>query len=313
MAEILFSNSWILIFIFFLHAEFFIYLCYNSNSVIVGSLKTFSFKHFSDNHSLVNINNIYFIFFVISLIFWANKTPEVSYILWLSTPIIYTVNNFFEKIINFKINSNIYLVLPSFLFFLILLTFVHSFLSLFFFIELYGVLYYFFFLTSYNFTIQSLLRYKNGLLMLLWNNFLTTLFLSLGCILLLKSCGTTIFLDFKLITVDCLGILLFMFGLFWKLGLPIFHFFKLEVYKYLIKENIFLFSSLTILINFFIFYIFFSQTIVFSIIYSYNIIFIVVMVCIVILIVNLKSFNILQFIALSGVFTITTILTIFIL
>ena len=177
--------------------------------------------------------------------------------------------------------------------------------------ELYGVLYYFCFLTSYNFTNQTILKYKNGLLLLLWNNFLTTFFLSLGCILLLKEYGTTNFLDFNFIVSDTFSIFFFMIGLFWKLGLPIFHFFKLEVYRYLLKENVFLFSSLTILINFIIFYFFFHQNIVFSIIYSYKFIFIMILVCIVLLIVNLKIFNFLQFFALSGMFTLTTVLTIF--
>lgn len=313
MAEILFSKWCILLFILFFHSEFFIYLCYNFTFLTVGSLKTFSFKHFSDNYSLININKAYLIIFVISILFSSTKTQEFSCIIWLITPIIYIINNFFEKLINFKINNNIYLVLTSFLFFLIFILFINSFLTLFFFIELYGVLYYFFFLTSYKFTIQTLLKYKNGLLMLLWNNFLTTLFLALGCIFLLKDCGTTLFLDLKLVTLDYLSIVLFMFGLFWKLGLPIFHFFKLEVYKYLIKENVFLFSILTILINFCIFYIFFNQSIVFSMLYLYNFISLVVMICIIIVIINIKTFNILQFFALSGILTLTTILTIFIL
>jgi hypothetical protein len=149
------------------------------------------------------------------------------------------------------------------------------------------------------------------LLLLLWNNFLTTFFLALSCILLIKSSGTTSFDDLNFIFLDIYSIFFFMIGLFWKLGLPIFQFFKLEIYKYLVKENVFLFSTLTILINFFIFYVFFSQTVVISLIYSHKFIFMIVLSSVPLAILNLKSFNILQFFALSGVFTLTTILSIF--
>ena len=127
---------------------------------------------------------------------------------------LFFVNNIFEKLVNYKLNNLTYIILPSFLFALLFLQLVESFLTFFFFIELYSVLYYFFFLTSYNFSNQTILKYKNGLLLLLWNNFLTTFFLALGCILIIRSCGTTTFNDLNFISLDTYSIFFFMIGVF---------------------------------------------------------------------------------------------------
>ncbi len=308
----MFSKISILIFLLFFHAEFFVYLCFNSSILFVKNLKLLTLNQGLNIFSSLNINKVYFFILFIFLLFWPYKNYGLGWIVFLSILIFYIVNNIFEKLVNFKLDGIVYLVIPSFVLLLLCSLFINSFLTLFFFVELYGVLYYFFFLTSYSFTNQTILRYKNGLLLLLWNNFLTTFFLSLSCILLLKTSGTTIFTDFNFTVVENYKILLFIIGLFWKLGLPIFHFFKLEVYKYLIKENIFLFSTITILINFFIFYIFFCQNIIFSLVYSYKFISFVLLFCIALVINSLKIFNLLQFFSVSSILTLTTTLSIFI-
>lgn len=313
VAEVLFSKGFFLFIIFIFHAEFFFHICYTPVISLLKSIKIFSFNQNLNNISLTNLNKIYFFFLFVFLMFWKNINFPLSLGFFFAFIFLFFINNIFEKLVNYKLNSIIYITLPSFFFALFFLNFVDSFLMLFFFIELYGVLYYFCFLTSYNFSTQTVLKYKNGLLILLWNNFLTTFFLTLSCILFIRNYGTTTFIDLNFILLDVYIVLFFMIGLFWKLGLPIFHFFKLEIYKYLVKENVFLFSTLTILINFFLFYIFFSQIIVISLLHSYKFISIIVLFGILLLLINLKSFNILQFFALSGIFTLTTILTIFLI
>lgn len=309
----MFSKIFILFFVFVFHAEFFFYVCYTPVISLLKSVKIFTLNQNLNNLSITNTNKVYFLFFFISLFFWKEANLQLSSVFFFAFIFLFFINSIFDKLIGFKLNSIIYLTIPSFLFALLFLNFIDSFLIFFFFVELYGVLYYFCFLTSYNFSTQTVLKYKNGLLILLWNNFLTTFFLALSCILLLKNYGTTNFIDLNFMLFDFYSIFFFMVGLFWKLGLPIFHFFKLEVYKYLVKENVFLFSILTILINFFLFYIFFSQTIVLFLAYSYKVFLIIIFVSILLLILSLKSFNILQFFALSGIFTLTTILTVFLI
>lgn len=309
MAEVLFHKVFVVTFIFSLYTELFVWICY---SPIVCLSKVFKVSNLTQNLNNITINNlniVYFILLFILLLFWRDYSVFTNWLVILSG-VFFFINNIFEKLVKFKTNSIIYIIIPCFLFTLLLLSFVDSLLVLFFFIELYGVLYYFFFLTSYNFTTQTILRYKNALLLLLWNNFLTTIFLTIGCFFLLQDFGTTSFVELNIVMGADWGLYFFVVGFFWKLGLPTFHFFKLEIYKYLLKENVFLFSTLTTLINFLLFYLVFSKTAVFSVICSINFFIILVSVTILLIILNLKNTNILQFFALSGVFTMTVVTTI---
>jgi len=143
-----------------------------------------------------------------------------------------------------------------------------------------------------------------------WNNFLTTFFLALGCFYMLKEEGTTDFYELSLLRSDLYPIYFFAVGLFWKLGLPLFHFFKVEVYKYLLRENVFLFSIITTIINTVLLIVFVSQPVVFNTIYLNNFLVIILVFSIILAIVNLNLSNILQFFAFSGVFTLATVLTV---
>ena len=314
MAEILFSKIFIVSFILFLHLESFYYLCYSPvvflNKVLKIS-KTNQVQFFLINQKS---SSVYLFIVFLSLFFYKSSSVILISLLFMSCVFLFKVSGTLDKLyLKNSPNNIIYLVLPSFILFLYILFFIKSLLTLFFFIELYGVLYYFCFLTSYNFTNQTILKYKNGLLLLLWNNFLTTFFLGLGCFFLAKNSGSTDFVELTLLRSNFLSIYFFLLGVFWKLGLPLFHFFKLEVYKYLLKENVFLFSIVTTLTNIIILYVCFTQPVFFSVVYSNNFLSIILLFAINLALVNLKLVSFLQFFAFSGVFTITTILTIFLI
>lgn len=297
-----------------LQIEFYYYLCY---SPVIFLSKLLKVSKTNQNQNMLvnqNTNNIYLFVLILSLLSTRNGNFCAINIIILFILLIFRVSIFLDKFnLNKLTNNSIYLVLPSFGLFFIFLHFVNSFITLFFFIELYGVLYYFLFLTSYSFTSQTILKYKNGLLLLLWNNFLTTFFLAFGCFILTRFSGSTNFFELSILETNSAGIYLFLFGLFWKLGLPIFHFFKLEIYKYLLKENVFLFSILTTIVNVFLFFICFTQPVIFTSIYINNILFFVLIFGILLSILNLKLSNFLQFFALSGVFTLTTVLSVFLI
>jgi hypothetical protein len=162
-----------------------------------------------------NLNSIYFGIFLLSIFFIKYSVSGLSSLLILVIIYLLKVNSSLEKLETTLVSNNtIYLILPSFAAFTFLLFFIESFLTLFFFIELYGVLYYFCFLTSYNFSNQTILKYKNGLLLLLWNNFLTTLFLALGCFFLVKNSGSTNFSELFYLSTSSCGIYFFIFGFF---------------------------------------------------------------------------------------------------
>lgn len=314
MAEVLFNNVIMVAFIFFLQLEAFYFVCYSpviNLSKAIKITKTGSTRTFLNS---VTSNGYYFLLFFLFLFFFKTPSSNVITLLVLAVIFLSKVDLALSKF-NTSVQSNniIQFITPTFVSFFFLLFFIKSFLTFFFFIELYGVLYYFCFLTSYNFTSQTILKYKNGLLMLLWNNFLTTFFLGLGCFFMLKNSGSTSFTELQFLQVDKTAVMFFLIGLFWKLGLPLFHFFKLEVYKYLLKENVFLFSILTTLMNVILFYFCFTQPSIFSIIYEYNILLLVVIFAITLLIINLKLTNLLQFFALSGVFTLSTVLVVFLI
>lgn len=310
VAEVLFSKVYLLAFLLVLQVEFYFYLCYNPVIFLSKVLKVTKLNQ----TSLVNqnLNHPYCVILILSILGMKGGEGCAVNLLLLACIFFWKLSSVLDKFPSDRsVNNSIYLVLSSFGIFLVFLFFIQSFLVFLFFIELYGVMYYFLFLTSYSFTSQTLLKYKNGLLLLLWNNFLTTLFLSLGCFMLMRFNGSTNFYELSFLNVNALAVYTFLLGLCWKLGFPIFHFFKLEVYKYLLKENVFLFSTLTTVVNITLLYICFTQPVIFQSIYLYNFLFLVLIFAILLLILNLKLTNFLQFFALSGAFTLTTIVSVF--
>jgi hypothetical protein len=301
-------------FVLYTQLEVFFFLCYNPIILLNKSLKLIKSNQTQSVLTTSVTNTPYFILFFILFFFIKSNSVIILSLFTFSIIYLFKVSQLLEKVTNTITSNNIvYLVLPTFVSFLYLLIFVKSLLTFFFFIEIYGVLYYFLFLTNYQFTNQTILKYKNGLLFLLWNNFLTTLFLGLGCLFLAKNSGSTAFSELIFLEIDNKSIYFFLIGLFWKLGLPLFHFFKLEVYKYLLKENVFLFSIITTLFNLIIFYVFISEPTLFSCVYTHNLLVLAGVFTIVLTVVNLKLTSFLQFFALSGVFTLMTVLTVFLI
>jgi len=314
VAEVLFNKFIFILFFLYLQVEFFFFTCYTPVIFVSRLLRIVKNNYVQPSLVQSGTNTFYFVIFFIVLFFFKFESFHIFPIMALTCVFLYKTSQMLDKnSTSVSSTSNIYFILPAFIIFLFLLFFVKSFLTLFFFIELYSVLYYFCFLTSYNFTNQTILKYKNGLLLLLWNNFLTTFFLAFACFLFLKNSGSTDFVELTYLSHSEIATYFFLIGLFWKLGLPLFHFFKLEVYKYLLRENVFLFSILTTLINVILLYFVFTTPVVFSVVYNNNLLLISVIFTIFLAIVNLQLTNFLQFFALSGVFTVATVLSVFLI
>ncbi len=313
MAEVLFNNTFFVLIILYLQVEIFYFFCYNYSIFLSKTLKINRIYENSSNidYSLTD----YFIYSFTVLALVSIKGYNFSILYAIISIFILQLSKVLKKNLlnSLNFNSLILIILPLFSTSVILLIYVKSFLTLFMFIELYGVLYYFCFLTSHSFTKNSILKYKNGILLLLWNNFLTTFFLGLGSYFIIQSTGTSCFVELNNLLTNHLFIYLFLIGLSWKLGLPIFHFFKLEVYKFLLKENVFIFSIVTTLINIFILFFILMQPVILNALYINNFILILVLFSLNLVIVNLKISSLLHFFALSGVLTITTTLTLFLI
>lgn len=166
------------------------------------------------------------------------------------TLLTYVVLLYKKTINNFKFLNLIFQVI-IFIFFA--LTQVNNFLSLFFFMELLAICYYFFFLTSINNKIQpNLNKIKNLLILYLWNSFWTSLLFALFLILLLYKYGTINFSEILLLWKinDWYVVYFFFFSLLLKIGLPLMHFIKLQIYNFFDWNLVFFYSIVTTLINF---------------------------------------------------------------
>lgn len=305
----------VLTFLLLLQLEFFFCLCYDQVIFFCKSLRLVSASRGGELREYNSYNSLILLFIV--MVISSYKTTPMNNIVFISTivPLFYIFNKLLQSFqINQKTPSNkMSLVLSMFVSFFFIINHVNNFLIFFFFIEIYGVLYYFIFLTSYSFSNYSLLNYKNSLLLLLWNNFLTTIFLALSCFFLLREFGTTAFIELESLVTASNYLYLFLIGLAWKLGLPVFHFFKLEVYKFLVKENVFFFSIITAIVNTFIIFFTISISCVYSTIFLNNLILILLGTASVLVMFNLKVYNILHFFALSSIITMITILSLFII
>lgn len=311
MAEFSFNLNIILTVLLLLQVEFFFFLAYEQ---VINFNQTLMNQKTSKTNQLgvtYNANALFYLFFGSLIFFKAQLQFSILWILYICLVIYFTEKVLKKFFFNVKIATNFFSVLlPLIVGFFVFLFITKSLLVFFFLIELYGVLYYFIFLTNYNFSNQTLLKYKNGIIILLWNNFLTTFCIALGSFFIIKSYGSTDFIELQMLTVNPVYIFLYLVGLSWKIGLPLFHFLKLEVYKILLRENVFLFSIITTVINLMLLYFLLSQPVIFNAVYLHNWLIIVFCFLIILVVTNLKLYNILNYFALSGVLTSATLLVI---
>lgn len=313
MAEVLFHYSGIWIIILYYQVEIFTSFCFKNVVFVAKNIKIQNnFQNLTGDLN-TRFSGIFW-FLLLFFITWKTSNTQTLIILIIAaTIILWKLYSFICLIQKDSVSSSsiVNLVIGIILSFLICMPYLSSFLHFFFFIEIYGVFYYFVFLVSHSVSQQTIISYKTGLLYLLWNNFLTTIFLALGCFFLFKLAGTTSFGELNLLVINYsnIGIFFFLVGLSWKLGLPVFHFFKLEVYKFLLKENVFAFIIITTLVNLFILLFTFSQSIVITTVYLWNPIILLLLFIIGFIITQLKVVNLLQFFAISSLLTFSTVLS----
>lgn len=169
VAEICLNKYFLISFVLLLQIEFFYFLCYD---YVYSFLKFFKIDKLATSinaNTFGSYNILLFFYFFFSLLF----TKDFYSFTFLS--LIFTIFFLlitFVILVNYinktKNNKNVMIyIIPLFSVFLIFFSNIESFLSLFFLIEVYGVLYYFVFLTNHQLTNQTLLKYKNNLLLLL--------------------------------------------------------------------------------------------------------------------------------------------------
>ena len=120
-------------------------------------------------------------------------------------------------------------------------------------VEIITTLYYFFFLQFSQLNNINLIKYKNLISYYLWLSFITLILISSIIILFSFNYGTTSITEVSYFTVNKILYYILFISFTFKLGLPGFHFFKLELYKYLPINILILFSIFSLLINTFIY------------------------------------------------------------
>lgn len=207
-----------------------------------------------------------------------------------------------SKFLNSYLNYNIMFINFNIIFFLFFFLFINSIIIFFLFVELYSIIFYFFFLNNNKMTNISLLQFKNGLLLYLFNNFFITILFLLGINYTVEFYGTTNFTELMYLnnTTVYWQIYFLIIAFLFKLALPGFHYLKLEIYKYLNMDITILYSVITIFINYTFTIFFFNHNIIFYTLNSFKLINILVLLSFFFFIQKLKLTNFQEFISYSG-------------
>jgi len=293
------SNFYILLSVFFLiyfYSEFFYLTLIHST---LKNLKVFSLELTKFKNTLVYKNNSFIIVINLLLLLFITLKINLNNILF-SFLFIYIfitkyINKYFDKYITF-LNFSI-------INFCTIFFFINNYIIFYLFIELYAIIFYFFFLNiNFNFKQIYLIQYKNSLLLYLVNNFLTSILYLIGLNYIINFYGTVNFYElnfFNLLNINwTLYFLIFSFVL--KLALPGYHFLKIEIYKYLSLNNVILFSTVTLYINFLFTLFFFNQNLIFFIFNSYKFFNLLLLFVFFFFIHKLKISNFQEFISYSG-------------
>lgn len=169
-------------------------------------------------------------------------------------------------------------------------------------VETITTLYFFFFLKYSYSNLLSVIKYKNLISYYLWLSFFTLLFIVLNTLLWVFKFGILDFVELSFFLKDSTYIVFILIGFFWKLGVPGFHFFKLELYKYLEILPLIIFSTISLVVNTLLFtYLLY----IFSIVVSFKLLifFLVISLNLILLVQGLDKIYFFYFFALSSIST----------
>lgn len=263
--------------------------------------------------NVTNINIYYWVIYIINLLTWkltftsSNNIVNLVYffILFLIFSICISLIYIYRK----KHITLITLILIQFILIINCFYFVSNILVLILMLEVIATLYYFFFLNNFLNISKNIIKLKNLLINYLWLSICTLFFCIFSIILMVKSVGTISFSELNYLSTNIEGWVynLLLIALAWKIGLPLFHFFKLEIYQYLSLLNIFYFSLFsTFLSTYILCFLFLNITDIFILGLNYFI-WGAILVNSILIIRGVSAIKFFQFIAFSSLNTITTI------
>lgn len=280
----------------YIYLEIFYTLIYYS---LFKSLKMFNLNFIKKLNYFIFKNQIFTISINLNLIYLLTLKCNFVNNNILSIILMYLI---VSKFLNSYLNYNIMFINFNIIFFLFFFLFINSIIIFFLFVELYSIIFYFFFLNNNKMTNISLLQFKNGLLLYLFNNFFITILFLLGINYTVEFYGTTNFTELMYLnnTTVYWQIYFLIIAFLFKLALPGFHYLKLEIYKYLNMDITILYSVITIFINYTFTIFFFNHNIIFYTLNSFKLINILVLLSFFFFIQKLKLTNFQEFISYSG-------------
>lgn len=184
--------------------------------------------------------------------------------------------------------------------------FISNLISFLLLLEVVSACYYFFFLLTTSSYHKHILAFKNLFILYLFISYLTVVGFIIGLSLLSYSYGTCMFQELRLFTYEnTAGYWVILGALGLKLGVPYFHFFKLELYQALSLESLVIFSIFSLYFNLFIYYV---LCILYLPFFSPSLLIIIMLSSFGLLLSMRQSIYFAQFIALSGIITSVTLL-----
>lgn len=241
---------------------------------------------------------------IVNIVFQANTLHH--YIIFLSFivgSIVLLVHQYFP-------NNNNYILLIWLILILNFFYFANNLLIFILLLEVIATIYYFFFLNTLESNTVSLIKLKNLIINYLWLSLLTLIFFSYVIFFFITNVGTLDFHElflFKEYTTTSTNLFL-LCTVFWKIGLPGFHFFKYEIYRFLPLGTIFYFSLFSVFTNIFLLFFIASNFTFIVGTAKYFLILFILISNVFLLVQGIDNLKFFQFLALSGLNTVTTIM-----
>lgn len=219
----------------------------------------------------------------------------------------YIIKNIFIK------NSNHMLAISTLFILSLFFVYINNFITFFIFLELYSITFYFYLLNQNTTASKLLIKYKNNLLLYLFNNFIISVLFMFFISHIVYVYGTVNFSELQLFnnSINNYFVCLIL-SIITKLSLPGAHYLKIEIYKYVSFENVVVFSVVTLFVNFVLINFLTNINVVYNTLNSYKIIVLLIPIAIIIIMQKLKINTFNEFIAYSGFATNNLILLNFI-
>lgn len=281
----------------YVYLEVFINLIYFSifkhiktTTITLAKKLTYFLFHNNLFSVLINFN----IFYLLTLKTTFINTQIISFIL---------IYLFIYKLLNTYVNYNIAFINYNIIIFIFMFLYIKTLIAFFLLMELYSIIFYFFFLNNTpKQSTLTLLQYKNMLLLYLLNNFFISIFFLIGINSIIELWGTSNFMELSILNTHTYPWTNYfiIIGFLFKLALPGFHFFKLEIYKYLSMDVVVVYSVITIFINYWLVLYLLNFNFIYNLLESYKILNIVCIGVLFFFIHKLKVNVFGEFIAYSG-------------